>query len=133
MKRNDLLALLSLISLLLVSIHLPDDYVHGFDKHVVNNPYAILIFVVWACGLLLFRERLIGRIILLLGGIIALAMPIIHLNGHFPPDFATSDGAFRFVWTLYALGTTGSLTVILALRELFGRHPSPPSGSAGTA
>ena len=70
MKRNDLLALLSLISLLLVSIHLPDDYVHGFDKHVVNNPYAILIFVVWACGLLLFRERLIGRFTLLLGGII---------------------------------------------------------------
>jgi hypothetical protein len=105
MKRNDLLAVLSLISLLLVSIHLPDDYVHGFDKHVVNNPYAILIFVVWACGLLLFRERLIGRIILLLGGIVALAMPIIHLNGHFSPDFATSDGAFRFVWTLYALGT----------------------------
>lgn len=118
MKRNDLLAQLSLLSLLLVSMHLPDDYVHGFDRHVVANPYPILIFVVWACGLLLFRERLIGRIILLLGGVVAVAMPIIHLNGHFPPDFATSDGAFRFVWILYALGTLGSLTVILALREL---------------
>ena len=127
MKRNDLLALMSLISLLLVSIHFPDDYVHGFDKHVVNNPYAILILVVWACGLLLLRERLVGRVILLLGGVIAIAMPIIHLNGHFPPDFATSDGAFRFIWTLYALGTTGSLTVILALRELVGWRPSPPS------
>jgi hypothetical protein len=118
MKRNDLLAQLSLLSLLLVSMHLPDDYVHGFDSHVVANPYPILIFVVWACGLLLLRERLIGRIILLLGGVVAVAMPIIHLNGHFPPDFATSDGAFRFVWILYALGTLGSLTVILALREL---------------
>lgn len=120
MKRNDLLAQMSLISLVLVSLHFPDDYVHGFDKHVVANPYPILIFVVWACGLLLLRERLIGRIILLLGGIVAIAMPVIHLNGHFPPEFAASDGAYRFIWTLYAVGTTGSLTVILALRELLG-------------
>ncbi len=129
MKKNDLLALLSLIALVLVSIHLPDDYVHGFDKHVVDNPYPILIFVVWGCGLLLFRERLVGRIILLLGGVVAMAMPVIHLNGHFRPEFATSDGAFRFVWTLYALGTTGVLIVILALRELFSR-PSLPSRRA---
>jgi hypothetical protein len=130
MKTNDLLAQMSLISLVLVSIHLPDDYVHGLDKHVVDNPYGILIFIVWACGLLLFRERLIGRIILLLGGLVAVAMPIIHLNGRYPPDFAASDGAFRFVWTLYAVGTTGSLTVILALRELFSRHSSPSRTTA---
>lgn len=123
MKRNDLLAQMSLISLVLVSLHFPDDYVHGFDKHVVANPYPILIFVVWACGLLLLRERLIGRIILLLGGVVAVAMPVIHLNGHFPPEFATSDGAYRFIWTLYAVGTTGSLTIILALRELLGSWP----------
>ena len=65
------------------------------------------------------------------GGVVAVAMPIIHLNGHFPPDFATSDGAFRFVWILYALGTLGSLTVIVALRELLsGRQArgGPPAG-----
>jgi hypothetical protein len=127
LKRNDLLGLMSLISLVLVSIHVPDDYVHGFDTHVVNNPYGILILVVWACGLLLFREQLIGRIILLLGGAIAVAIPLMHLNGRYPPDFATSDGAFRFVWTLYALGTTGALSIILALRELVGRWRTGPT------
>ncbi|HKV52802.1 MAG TPA: hypothetical protein VJO52_16525 [Gemmatimonadaceae bacterium] len=131
MKRNDLLAQLSLISLLLLSLHLPDDYVHGFDKHVVDNPYPILIFVVWACGLLLLRERLLGRIILLLGGVAAVAMPIIHLNGHIPPEFAASDGAFRFVWTLYALGTLGTLTIIVALRELFGGRQARGGSPAG--
>lgn len=68
-----------------------------------------------------FRERLIGRIILLLGGVVAVAMPIIHLNGRFPPHFSASDSAFRFVWTSYALGTLGLLTVILALRERLAR------------
>ncbi|HEY4216442.1 MAG TPA: hypothetical protein VGM67_04860 [Gemmatimonadaceae bacterium] len=125
MKKNDLLAQMSLISLVLVSIHIPDDYVHGLDTHVVDNPYGILVLVLWAAGLFLLRERLIGRIVLLLGGLVAVAMPIMHLNGHYPPNFATSDGAFRFVWTLYAVGTTGSLTVILALRELFRRRSSP--------
>ena len=122
MKRNDLLAQMSLISLVLVLIHLPDDYVHGFDMHVVDSPYPVLIFVVWGCGLFLLRERTIGRIILLLGGIAAIGMPIIHLNGHYPPGFAASAGAYRFICTLYAVGTTGSLTIILALRELFGRR-----------
>lgn len=122
MKRNDLLAQMSLISLVLVMVHMPDDYVHGLDLHVVGSPYPILIFVVWACGLFLFRDRMIGRIILLLGGIAAIGMPIIHLNGHFPPGFATSDGAFRFVLTLYAVGTTGALTIIFALRELLGSN-----------
>jgi hypothetical protein len=130
MKRNDLLAQMSLISLVLVSMHIPDDYVHGFDKHVVDNPYGILVLVLWAAGLFLFRERLIGRIVLLLGGLVAMAMPIMHLNGHYPPDFATSDGAFRFVWNLYAVGTTGSLTVILAVREIFRRRSSPSRPAA---
>ena len=115
------------MSLYLVAIHLPDDYVHGFDKHVVDSPYPILIFVVWACGLLLARERLIGRIILLLGGLVAIGMPVLHLNGHFRPEFATSNGALRFLWILYALGTTGALIVILALKELLGRRRSPSS------
>jgi len=129
-KKNDLLALLSLIALILLSIHLPDDYVHGFDKHVVDSPYPILIFVVWACGLLFARERLVGRIILLLGGLVAIGMPVLHLNGHFRPEFATSDGALRFLWILYALGTTGALIVILALKELVSSRRSPPSRRA---
>jgi hypothetical protein len=125
MRPNDRLALMSLISLVLLSVHVADDYVQGFDRHVADNPYGILVFVLWACGILLFRERLIGRVILLLGGLAAVAMPILHLNGRIPADFARADGAFRFVWTLYALGTTGALTVILAARELFSRPARP--------
>src|SRR5579864_6510902 len=121
MRKNDLLALMSLISLVLLSVHVADDYVQGFDRHVVDTPYGILVFVLWACGIFLLRERLIGQVILLCGGLVALAMPVLHLNGRFPADFARADGAWRFVWTLYAVGTIGALTVILAARELFSR------------
>jgi hypothetical protein len=122
MSKPDLLAAMSVTSLVLLSVHVTDDYIQGFDKHVVNNPYGILFFVVVGCGIFLFRERVIGQVILLLGGVVAIAMPIMHLNGHFPADFARAHGAFRFIWTLYAIGTIGALTVILAARELFTRR-----------
>lgn len=121
MRKNDLLALMSLISLVLLSVHVVDDYIQGFDRHVVDSPYGIFAFVLLACGIFLFRERVLGQMILLLGGLLAVAMPIMHLNGRFPADFARADGAFRFIWTLYAVGTTGALTVILAARELLSR------------
>jgi hypothetical protein len=51
---------------------------------------------------------------MIVGGILAAAMPVIHMRG----NFAKSSGAFLYIWMLFALGTTGSLSVILAAREL---------------
>ena len=119
MKPKDLLTVSSLLSMLLLSMHIPDDFVHGFDKGVVNSPYWILIFVVWLCGVLLWRERLIGRIIMLLGGIMSIGMPWIHLKGRgYGEEFLKADGALRFLWTLVGLGTLGSFVIILSIREL---------------
>lgn len=122
MKIKDPLGKLSLAALVLIAAHLADDYVHGFDRHVLDNPYGLLALVVWACGLFVLRERMIGRIILLIGGLLAVVAAAIHLRGGYPPSFAASDGAFRFIWTLYALGTTGAVAAILAAVELFGRR-----------
>lgn len=119
MKQKDLLTVLSLIAIVLTSMHVADDYVHAFDVHVVDNPYGILIFVVWASGVLLLRDRLAGRVIMLLGGLIAIAMPIMHLNGRgYGVEFLKVDGALRFIWTLYLLGTIGALIIIGSIREM---------------
>lgn len=56
---RDLLTLLSLVTLLMVPIHLADDYVLGFDRNVVNSPLGILFLVVWGCGLFALRERFV--------------------------------------------------------------------------
>lgn len=119
MKQKDLLTVLSLIAIVLTAMHVADDYVHGFDRHVVNNPYAILIFVAWSAGVLLLRDRLVGRVIMLLGGLFAVLMPIIHLNGRgYGAEFLKTDGALRFIWTLYILGTVGALIIIGGVREM---------------
>ena len=121
MKRRDILSALSVITLILLATHIADDYVHGIDKKVLDQPYGVLIFVVWGIALVFLRDNIIGRSILFLGGLAGVAMPIIHMKGRFPADFAQSDGAFRFVWTLYIIGMTGTLTALLAAEELFRR------------
>ena len=45
MKHKELLTVLSVSAIVLAAMHIADDYVHGFDRSVVNNPYAILILV----------------------------------------------------------------------------------------
>ena len=54
-----------------------------------------------------------------LGGLAALAMPLIHRNNGFTPAVARSPGGLFFIWTLIALGVTGGLAMILAARGLW--------------
>jgi hypothetical protein len=118
-KQKDLLTVLSLLAIVLVAMHIADDYVHGFDRRVVDNPYGILILVVWSSGVLLLRDHLIGRIVILLGGLMAIGVAILHLNGRgYGDEFLKTDGALRFIWTLYMLGTIGGVILIAAIREL---------------
>ena len=120
-KQKDLLTVLSLLAIVLVAMHIADDYVHGFDRRVVDNPYGILILVAWSSGVLLLRDHLIGRIVLFLGGLVAIVMPILHLNGRgYGDEFLKTDGALRFIWTLYMLGAIGGVILIGAIREMVG-------------
>jgi hypothetical protein len=119
MKQKDLLTVLSLIAIVLTTMHVADDYVHGFDLHVVDEPYGILIFVVWSTGVLLLRDSLVGRVIVLLGSLVAIGMPVLHLNGRgYGVEYLKVDGALRFIWTLYLLGTIGGIILIGIIREM---------------
>lgn len=121
MKQKDLLSVLSLLAIVLVAVHIADDYVHGFDRGVVSNPYGILILGVWSSGVLLLRDHQIGRVVILLGGLVAIVVPAVHLNGRgYGDEFLKTDGALRFIWTLYMLGTIGAVILIGAIREMLG-------------
>lgn len=119
MSHHRLLTLLSLLAMVLVMVHGADDFILGFDRAMIQNWYLLSIWVVWSCGVALWRDRVSGRIILLLGGIAAVAVPVIHLNGRGYGDaFVHSGAAIRFIVTLYALGTIGPMMIILSVREM---------------
>ena len=119
MKPNTLLTVTSLASILLMSLHITDDIRRGLSPAAPDNVGAVVIFVVWLVGTLMLPERRSGYILMLLGGIFAAAMPVLHMNGARYPAIAKADGGFFFVWTLIVVGTTGVFSVILALRALW--------------
>lgn len=120
MKHRVMLTVTSLISIVLFLNHVIDDMVHGFDRVGIQNVIGILILVVWLYGALVLVERRSGLIIVLLGGIFAAGMPLVHFSGAVVSsrEFAQSPGAFLYLWTLWALSVTGTFSVVLAVSGL---------------
>jgi hypothetical protein len=121
MKRSVMLTIASLLSILLLMLHVTDDIVRGMDKAGPANFIAIAILVVWLYGTLALTERRPGYIITLIGGIIATVVPVIHLRGTGIVNVVKSSGGFFFLWTLFALGVLGIFSIILSVRGL--RNP----------
>jgi hypothetical protein len=119
MKRSVMLTVASLLSILLLMLHVTDDIVRGMDKAGLANFIAIAILVVWLYGTLVLTERRPGYIITLIGGIIATVVPVIHLRGTGIVNVVKSSGGFFFLWTLFALGVLGIFSIILSVRGLW--------------
>ena len=125
MKQNATLVVTSLLSILLLTLHVTDDIVRGISKAEPSNT-ALLVLAVFLYGTLVLAERRSGHVIMLLVGLFAAGMPVIHMRGVHYAEIAMSPGGFFFVWTLWALGGLGGLTFVLAARELWRRlrqHP----------
>ena len=122
MKHNVTLTITSLLSILFFTFHLADDIVRGFEKGGVSNLTAVPIFVVWLYGTLVLAERRSGYVIILLGSLLSLVVPVLHMKGKgvgVASSIANSSGGFFFVWTLIALGVTALFSVILSVRGLW--------------
>lgn len=124
MKPNVLLVVTSLLSILLLSLHIAEDIVLGFAPGGLVNLIAIGILVVYLCGALLWSDRRWGLIILLLGSLLAVGMPVLHMMGA-GVGVKRSAGAFFFIWTLYALGITGTFGILLSTRALWSPRQVP--------
>ena len=114
MKHNVMLIVASLLSLLLTIIHLTQDVMRQADGTNMI-PIPVVVFAVWLYGTLMLPDRIWGYIIMLLGGLIGAGMIIIHSKG----GVISNSGGFFFVWTLFALSTTGWFTAILSARGIW--------------
>lgn len=121
MKHNPILTVTSLLSILLISFHLTDDVVRGFDPGGLNNITAIVILFVWLYVTLMLPGKRSGYIILLILSLLASGVPVIHMRGKglVGGRIAGTSGMFFFVWTLLALGVTALFSAVLSARELW--------------
>jgi hypothetical protein len=132
MKHNLTLTITSLLTILLMTLHLTSDTIHakvGTPEAGGSTLIAVPVLVIWLCGTLLLAERRSGYIIMLVGSLIGMGMPLLHVmgaRGIFHGEIAKSSPAFLFVWTLHALGVTGMFSFILSVRALWSLQPPQP-------
>jgi riboflavin transporter FmnP len=119
MKPNTLLVIASVLSVLFMTFHLTDDIVRGMEPGTLVDLIAVPILVFQLYGTLALAGKRSGYVIILIGSLLLLVVPVVHMKGAgVGGAIANSNGAFFFVWTLLALGTTGLFSLILAVRGL---------------
>jgi hypothetical protein len=126
MKEKEMLRIASLLSLLLLTLHLTDDVVRGMFPPGIAILYAALASGALLYGILLLAERRAGLVIMLVVSLFAVAMPVLHTTGAGVATSAKSRGGFFFVWTLIALGALGTFSFILSVRGLWSLRSSQP-------
>src|ERR1044072_1073442 len=104
MKHSVMLTTASMLSLLFLTFHLTDDIVRGFEPGGLSNLImGVLISVVWLYGTLVLAGRRSGYVIIILGSLLALFVPYVHMRGKgvgVASGIAHSSGGFLFIWIL---------------------------------
>jgi len=116
MRQNLPLTISSLLSILLFTVHLAHDIIFGLDSMSRAGTFtffAIMLVSLYATVELAGRRS--GYIIMLLVGIFAAAMPVLHTVG----GPRSASRGFFFVWTLLALGASGVFSIVLATKALW--------------
>ncbi len=133
MKNNLMLTIASLLSILFVTFHLTSDTLRariGTPEAGGSTLVAVPILFVWLYGTLVLAERRSGHVIMLVGSLISMGIPVIHVMaaaGVFRGAIAGSSGPpFLFVWTLHVLGVLGMFSFILSVRGLWGLRRGQP-------
>lgn len=121
MRQNVVLRIASGLSILFLMLHLVDDIIRGFEEGGVGNLPAIPILVLWLYGTLVLAQRRSGYVIMLVGGLLGAAIPVVHMrgNGLGVAAITESSGGFFFVFTTIALGVTALFSFILAAQGLW--------------
>jgi hypothetical protein len=87
----------------------------------LNMVIPVLVMGGWVYATLVLNGRRSGYIILLLGAILGMGVPIVHMSGVglVSSRIANSHGAFFWVWQNFTLGVISVCSFILALRGLW--------------
>ena len=122
MKHTVQLTITSLLSILLLTLHLVQDILYGMASPRLSTLVAAVpVLVVWLYGTLVLAERRSANIIILLGSLLAVGVAVIHFRGPscvLNAENLKSSGAFFFIWTLLALGVNATYSAVLSVRAL---------------
>jgi len=128
MRHQLTLKITSLLSILLFSLHWADEVARGLEPGTVSAIGGLLILAVWLSATLVFAERRLALIIILLGSILASGVPVLHMQGRglVGGRYANAGAMFFWVWTNIALGAAGMSSFFLSARALWSLRRDRP-------
>src|SRR5215217_2961446 len=118
MTNNLMLRNTALLLQLLLTLHVVDDIVHGFDSAGLMNMIGIVVEGLLLYATLVLHKRVSGQIVMLFVGLFSVLMPVIHLRSARINETAQASGGFFFIWGLWVLGVIGICAIILATQGL---------------
>src|SRR5438874_1891210 len=144
MKNDRLLVISSLLSILLITLHLTGDVLRakpGNPETGGSTLVTVPFLALWLYATLVFPHRRFSQLLMLLLALAAIGMPVIHAmgpSGFFTGQMAKGNGGdFIFVWGLHLLGVTGIFSLALAIQALLTPQASsstkPISGKGTTS
>ena len=92
MTNTGVLKTTSLLSLLLLTLHVTDDIVRGISKAESSN-IALVVLVVLLYGTLVLADGRWGHAIMFVVGLFAVSNPVMHMRGTHYPEIAASPAA----------------------------------------
>jgi hypothetical protein len=135
MKRNVLLTITSLLSILFLTFHISDEIARGMEVGGLNMVIPMIVVAVWLYGTLVLAGRRSGYIIMLIIAIFGTGIPILHMSGAAGliggKIAVDSSGAFFWAWGNWTLCVISIFSIILAVRCLWdpqwGESPMLPA------
>ena len=131
MKENVLLTITSLLTILFLTFHFSDEITRGMEPGRLNMVIPALVLGGWVYAALALAGRRSGYIILLLGAIIGIGIPIVHMSGAaglVSSRIANSRAAFFWVWQNFTLAVISACSFILAARGLLSTRKRSEAG-----
>lgn len=119
MTHQRLLVRTSLLSVLLLTLHLAEDAYHsppGTIEAGWGNLTGILLLTLMLTGPALIPELRSGRLIMVFVALAAIGMPALHFSNN--GNRSRYSDALLFIWCLIALGVNGLFSLMLWVSEL---------------
>jgi hypothetical protein len=115
MTNSRLLKITSLLSVVLLILHVAGDLSLGYEK---GSVYPVVpIDVVFLVGATILADHISGRIIMFLGGIASALMPVFHSRLYAVADKGALG--YWFAAIVLGMGVTGIFGALLAVLEMW--------------
>lgn len=120
MKSDNAVIVMALFTITLLTLHLSQDIVYGYEPSGLSNLIGVPLAAVWLYATLALAGRRTGYLLLLFGSFFAAIVPVIHLSGRgVRAEVVTSGGGLFFMWALIAIAMAASVSCLLSVHGLW--------------